>query len=184
MFSFFQKNKATQGKETATDSKQDIFQKLPNLKENIKTGLFIPASYNISKEELYILQFLNNELGTMEPNQLSVSGISLHETPYFIEVRAFFRNTLTMPFKVASVKLALTTSNKDIIAQHTFDLSYLGLIEPEKSIYVILHFPVETIRLKQFDPDNFSLFFDNSGEQYLDFENQKSIAAPRIKQLE
>jgi len=165
MLPFFQKNKTPL--EIAVDEKGVLPQKLSNLKnKTIKTDLFIPSSYTISKEYYYILQFLNNELTPMTVNHLDVCGISLKQTPYLIEVRAFFRNTLSDPFKVKNIKLELTTNDKEIIAEHSFDLSYLGIIKPQKSIYVIIHFPSESIKLQQFDLNNFSIYIDTIEKSY------------------
>uniref|UniRef100_UPI002612EE95 SLAP domain-containing protein n=1 Tax=uncultured Anoxybacillus sp. TaxID=263860 RepID=UPI002612EE95 len=75
MLAFFKRKK--QGEDSTIDASQLLQQQYEQKEERVKTQLSLHPHMQISTEQKYYFQFLNNELPPLKPNQLSLSGIEL-----------------------------------------------------------------------------------------------------------
>jgi accessory Sec system S-layer assembly protein len=140
-------------------------------KTEVKTELSIHPLWNISKEQYYVFRFLNNELPTLKPNQLSLSGIQWEERPEGLAVTAFIRNALDKPIQLEKVPLILLDANRHVVAKHTFNLHDAGEIPAESSRPWTFVFPKETLLTNQLQKEGWTLAFDVSPKHHqLDLE--------------
>ncbi|MED0660837.1 accessory Sec system S-layer assembly protein [Bacillus smithii] len=137
----------------------------------VKTELSIHPLWNVSKEQYYVFRFLNNELPTLKPNQLSLSGIQWEETSEGLSVTAFIRNSLKKPIQLEEVPLILLDENREVVAKHTFNLHDAGEIPAESSRPWTFVFPKESLLKDHLQKEGWTLAFDLSTKQHqLDLE--------------
>lgn len=193
MFNFFSKktkeNMKKDGLDNTVDSSAivsdtDIKQQDPN--KEVHTQIYYHPSWNVKNEQRYVLNFLNNDLKPLRPNQLSLSGIELFQTPKAIGVSAFVRNSLPKAITFGELPLILLDENKEVIAKQVFDGSELGEIPAESSMPWLFSFPKETIKKKQFSNKNWTLAFDLTAKHRLDLAEswEKSLPKEQKEKLE
>ena len=169
MLNFFSKKTKQDLKKDGLDSTvdsnaivsgSDTEEQDPN--REVHTQIYYHPSWRIDNEQKYVLNFLNNDLAPLKPNQLSLSGIELFQMPKVLVVSAFVRNSLPKAITLGELPLILLDENKDIIAKHVFDGSELGEIPAESSMPWHFAFPIETVQKKEFSHENWTLAFDLS----------------------
>ena len=97
MFEFFKRDKnkiAKDGDDYTVDSMDLLGEQTETTGKEVKTNLYLPPQANISQEEKYYYQFLNNELPLLKENQISLSGIEVKTEDGKVLVKAFLRNSL------------------------------------------------------------------------------------------
>ena len=97
MFEFFKRDKnkiAKDGDDYTVDSMDLLGEQTETTGKEVKTSLYLPPQANISQEEKYYYQFLNNELPLLKENQISLSGIEVKTEDGKVLVKAFLRNSL------------------------------------------------------------------------------------------
>ncbi|WP_102273656.1 accessory Sec system S-layer assembly protein [Cytobacillus massiliigabonensis] len=139
MFPFWRrnKNKKIVTKESVVSSK-DLTGKADAASAETEVSpviSFHPDWNQITDEDRYVFQFLNNELPPLKPSQLSLSGIDHQIEPNngSLIVSAFLRNSLNQPFTLKETALILLNEKGEKVARKTFDLSELGQLEPRTS---------------------------------------------------
>ena len=130
MFEFFKRDKnkiAKDGDDYTVDSMDLLGEQTETTGKEVKTHLYLPPQANISQEEKYYYQFLNNELPLLKENQISLSGIEVKTENGKVLVKAFLRNSL--PKAIAfqeSLPLLLLGPEGEPLARQVFDLTVLG----------------------------------------------------------
>lgn len=135
MLSFFRKGKPKQdGLDTVVDS-SELFETetTPATGRDIRPELSIHPAWNISVEERYYYQFVNNEQQPLKENQISLSGIELKQMEQGYLVTAFVRNSLPKAVTFSKTPLLLIGPSGEVLARKTFDLSTLGELPPHSS---------------------------------------------------
>lgn len=170
---------------SAIVSNTDTSQQDPN--REVHTQIYYHPSWNIDNEQRYVLNFLNNDLPSLKPNQLSLSGIELFQMPKDIIVSAFVRSSLPKEITIGELPLILLDENKEIIAKRVFDGSELGKIPAESSMPWYFSFPKETLKKKDFSNKNWTLAFDLSYSKHrldLDENWEKSLPQKEKEKLQ
>ncbi|QSB49416.1 accessory Sec system S-layer assembly protein [Parageobacillus toebii] len=156
--------------------------------EEVKTELSFHPSWNVSVEERYYYQFLNNEQRPLKENQISLSGIDIKQVPQGYVVTAFVRNSLSRPIKFEPTPLVLLGPNNEVLARKVFDLSELGEIPPRSSRPWKFLFEQETIRASETPLVDWKLAFElpKQKRHSLDLEEswEKSLAAEDKEKLQ
>lgn len=140
MLSFFKKNSGDkpklEGEESTVSSKDLLSGEVADSETSEETEIFTDLSFhpswNISKEDLYSFQFLNQECPPLKQNQLSLSGISVMPENEGVRVTAFVRNSLAKAIKLEETTLVLLGLKDETLGRKAFQLSELGEI-PAKS---------------------------------------------------
>jgi accessory Sec system S-layer assembly protein len=136
MLSFFNKSKNNpqkQGEDSTVSSQELLNEEAQTQDEEIRTVLSIHPSMNISTEQQYVLRFLNNELPALKPNQISLSGIELHQENGKAVIAAFVRNSLSKGVTFKKTPLLLLGPDEKVLGRKEFDLSELDELPPESS---------------------------------------------------
>lgn len=138
MLPFFKRDKDDKpelaGQESTVSSEDLLNESTASDDESIQTELSIHPDWKLPKEDVYAFQFLNLECAPLKPNQLSLSGISLHkESDTLFRVTAFVRNSLDKAISLEDVTLVLLDENGKLLGRKTFDLRDLGTIPPRSS---------------------------------------------------
>ncbi|WP_223634354.1 accessory Sec system S-layer assembly protein [Planococcus sp. 4-30] len=197
IFSFFNKTDKT-GKDSIVSSTElgEVSDTNPSEAEDVTPALSISESWEISKEQEYVLKFLSNDLPPLQPNQLSLAGIDIEADPYTDDwnVQAFFRSSLDRPITMEKAELVLQDADKETIASQEFDLSELGSIPPLSNRPWIFKFKKDALQVSEIPAAGWSLAFnvqslvphavdlDASWEEALT-DKQKSGLAELVKKL-
>lgn len=191
LFPFFRKKERT-GVGSALNS-SDLLNEVgesPADEESVKPALFLPAEWNIGKEQEYVLRFLSNELPSLKPNQISLDGISVNASSQskVWNVEAFVRSSVNQPINLGTAELLLLDNKENISASHEFDLSKIGEIPANSNIPWIFEFPESSITGDVIPADGWKLAFDvmslqthsldleNDWKEKLSVEDQKKLA--------
>jgi len=94
----------------------------------VYTTLMFHEEWQPSTQEKYVLQFHHQQLPSLKPNQISISGIRLMRFEEDVLVEAFIRNTLSKSVRFDMVDLVLLDEAGQPIAKGSFDLSEMGEI--------------------------------------------------------
>ena len=94
----------------------------------VYTTLVFHESQDFSTPETYVLRFHHQQLPSLKPNQISISGIRLTRFEEDVIIDAFIRNTLDRAVRFEMVDLLLIDENSKPLAKKTFDLSEMGEI--------------------------------------------------------
>ncbi|PAQ13007.1 accessory Sec system S-layer assembly protein [Bacillaceae bacterium SAOS 7] len=113
--------------------------------EEVETPLSIHPAATISKEQMYVLRFLNNELPLLKANQLSLSGIEWEEQPEGLAVSAFVRNSVDKDLQLGEVSLLLINEQKQVKAKHLFNMKEVGSLPAKSSRPWTFTFPAKTL---------------------------------------
>lgn len=173
MLSFFRKKNTavqTEGKESAVaaaDLIQDTEENVSE-EEEVSTTLSLHPSWSLSTEQGYVYRFLNNELEPLKPNQISLSGIELHQENGKLIAIAFVRNSLNKAITFQEVALLLLDNDKQVIARHEFDMKELGELPGRSSRPWQFIFPAESIVKKDYSTDGWSIAFEIKPKHKLD----------------
>lgn len=190
MLSIFQRKNKEQVKKSGLDSSvsaNELFDESEiSDEEEVHTGLSVHPNWNIPQEQMYVLQFLNNDLDPLKPNQISLAGVELRQVHAGLEATAFVRNSLAKGIKFEKVNLLLLDATKEVIARHEFDLSEMGEIPGTSSRPWSFLFPSSSIEKDQFNTEDWTIAFELKKNHALDLHDswEKSIAAEDKEQLE
>ncbi|MGE7121279.1 accessory Sec system S-layer assembly protein [Peribacillus sp. NPDC046944] len=99
-----------------------------NAEDAIYTTLVFHDDSDFSKQEKYVYQFHHQQLPSLKPNQISISGVKLSRFEEEVVVMAFIRNTLDKAVRFEVVDLLLLDENGQALAKKSFDLSEMGEI--------------------------------------------------------
>lgn len=191
LFNFFKKteakakNKAIESYELLANHKVDKKKST----EDIDTPLSLAEDWEISQEQLYVFQFLSNDLEPLKHNQLSISGIDLeHDLKGNTVVKAFVRQTLDEAIELGEVELLLLDEKGELIASQRFDLSELGTLPPRTARPWVFVFDQENVEVDEVPEENWTIAFnvesmmphrldlDEAWEKALSQEQKDSLA--------
>jgi accessory Sec system S-layer assembly protein len=139
MLSFLKrKNKKIEklGADSVVNSNELLGEKdenVPSDEEMVSTTLSFHPNMQISAEDSYYFQFLHNQLPTLKPNQLALSGVELKQVGELWVVVAFVRNSLTKGIQLTPTSLSLLGPNGEKLGSKVFDLGELGGLPPKTS---------------------------------------------------
>jgi accessory Sec system S-layer assembly protein len=170
MLPFFKRKNKGQVTKTGLDSSvssEDLLNITEDsYSEEVETSLSFHPGWNLSKEQEYVFRFLNNDLTSLKPNQISLAGVELEREGNTLQVTAFVRNSLSKPIKLGEVELLLLNNEKKTIAQKQFDLSLLDKIPARSSRPWMFTFEKETVVSDlNLEEDGWSIAFNVSSLQ-------------------
>lgn len=173
MFPFFRKKQTeldqlkNEGRESAVQSSEITGTDAGESSQKVETELSLHPAFQISKEQMYVLRFLNNELPPLKANQLALAGIEWAEQPDGLAVTAFVRNSVNNGVKLTSIPLLLINEKEEVKARHYFDLSGLGEIPAASSRPWTFVFPPASVDQQvELGRENWTLAFDLSVEEH------------------
>lgn len=139
MLSFFRRNQYKEeelkrtGKDSSVAANKIDNQSDEETETSIQPILSIHPSWTLTKEQIYVYQFLNNDCPPLKKNQLGISGIEWEREDGKIRVSAFIRNSSAKPLKLGEHTLVMFDKNKRPLAKRKFHLGVLGELQPESS---------------------------------------------------
>ncbi len=104
-----------------------------SISEDVEPVLSLHPNWDITQEQRYVYQFLNNDCPPMKRNQLGISGIEWNQDTDGIRVSAFIRNSSGETIDLAEQTLVMFDTEDRPLARKAFNLSEMGQIEPESS---------------------------------------------------
>lgn len=183
MLSFFKKNKndiKKQGADTSIHSKELLGVEDKQSEQLVKTSLSFHPLMNVSEEEQYYFQFLNNELTPLKKNQISISGIDLKMDEDKLFVTAFIRNSLSKGIKFEKdVPLLLLGPDGSLLARQTFDFTKLGELPAESSRPWQFTFEKSQLVTEEIPTVDWKLAFELKQPHRLDLEESWEKALPQ-----
>jgi accessory Sec system S-layer assembly protein len=184
MLSFFKwksKKPKKQGLDSTVESKDVTATEETTVKEEVvQTRLSIHPDWNLTEEDKYVYQFLNNDCEPLKPNQLSLSGLELRheaETGRVI-VNALVRSSLNRPIKLEEMTLVLLGPEKELLAKKRFDLSELGELPPASSRPWNFVFEPSTVKAAELPESGWTLAFQLKPAHKMDLEESWEQALP------
>lgn len=163
LFNFFKKtevkakNKAIESYELLAKHKTDK----KKSSKDIDTPLSLAEDWDISQEQLYVFQFLSNDLEPLKQNQLSISGIDLEQDEQGnTVVKAFVRQTLDEAIELGEVELLLLDEKGELIASQRFDLSELGTLPARTARPWVFVFNKENVEVDEVPEENWTIAFN------------------------
>ncbi len=191
LFNFFKKTEA-KAKNKAIESYELLANHKANQKkstEEVDTPLSLAEDWDISQEQLYVFQFLSNDLEPLKQNQLSISGIDLEQDEQGnTVVKAFVRQTLDEAIELGEVELLLLDEKGELIASQSFDLSELGTLPARTARPWVFVFNKENVEVDEVPEENWTIAFnvesmmphrldlDEAWEKALSQEQKDSLA--------
>ncbi|WP_456277572.1 accessory Sec system S-layer assembly protein [Bacillus sp. AK128] len=186
---FNRKNKKPQGKEAIVDSK-DLLEGegVESSDLDVYTELSYHPAIEMTTEEKYYYQFLNNELPPLKENQLSLSGIELKKLDNGYAINAFVRNTLNKTIKLQSMHLLLIDADGKQLGRKEFDLSLLEELPPRSSRPWYFVFEDQYLTEKDIPATGWKLAFELKRAHSLDLadswkENLSSEEQEKLEKL-
>lgn len=160
-FPFFNKTKKT-GKDSTVQSNELLNDDAASLTtEDVQTTLSYHPSWTVPKEQQYVFSFLSNELDTLKPNQISLSGIDIDESKKGDWlVKAFFRSSLSQPVTMGPAELLLLSANDEVLAAKEFDLAELGEIPARSDRPWVFTFEKTVQREEQVPSEGWKIAFN------------------------
>jgi accessory Sec system S-layer assembly protein len=174
MLSFFRKKNEKiekTGGESIVNSNDLLGDKneVPNDIEVLTSLSFHPEA-QVSTEERYYFQFLNNELPPLKENQISLSGIEIRSEEQEWQVVAFVRNSLSRPVKFERIPILLIGPNGEKIGRKIFPMDDLGEIPPKSSRPWIFAFRLSELYLTEIPEKGWKLAFELTSKNRLDLD--------------
>lgn len=174
MLSFFRKKNEKiekTGGESIVNSNDLLGDKneVPNDIEVLTSLSFHPEA-QVSTEERYYFQFLNNELPPLKENQISLSGIEIRSEEQEWQVVAFVRNSLSRPVKFERIPILLIGPNGEKIGRKIFPMDDLGEIPPKSSRPWIFTFQLSELNLTEIPEKGWKLAFELTSKNRLDLD--------------
>ena len=184
LFSYFKKTDKV-GKDSVINTSESA----PTSHTQVATSLSLHPSWNVSKEEMYIFNYLANELTPLKPNQLSLSAISIEEDQHSTNwyVKAFFRSSLDRPVELGLIDLVILNERNERIASHTYDFKDVGVIPAKSARPWVFTFPKHAIEKNEIPSEGWQLTFntvtlrghkldlDASWKSHLPLEQQQQL---------
>ncbi|WP_075982982.1 accessory Sec system S-layer assembly protein [Bacillus massilinigeriensis] len=99
--------------------------------ETVETTLIFHPDLFMTPQEKYVYRYHHLRLPKLKENQISISGLKLHEHEGNLFVIAFLRNTLPKSVHFESVDLIILNKEKQPIAKQTFDMDDLIDLAPK-----------------------------------------------------
>lgn len=194
MLSFFKRKGKTDtdlkndGRESAISAGDITGDAAASNEEEVTTALSLHPSTTVPKEQMYVLQFLNNELPPLKRNQLSLSGIEWTQQATGLAVSAFVRNTVEKDISLGNISLLLLNEKNELKARHTFQLSELGILPADSSRPWTFMFPSASVNEQvELGKENWSIAFDLTSQKHkldLDPKWEESLPASEKEKLE
>lgn len=102
--------------------------------DGVLTKLELHPSQNYSTPQTYVLKFHHEQLPSLKPNQLSISGIRLVQLKEKSVIEAFIRNTLVYPVQLPILDLVILNKDETSLAKKSFDMTEMGAISARSSM--------------------------------------------------
>ncbi|MGG3449191.1 accessory Sec system S-layer assembly protein [Domibacillus aminovorans] len=194
MLSFFKRKEKpdtdlkNDGRENAISAGEITGDAAASSEEEVTTALSLHPSITVPKEQMYVLQFLNNELPALKRNQLSLSGIEWTKQSTGLAVSAFVRNTVEKEISLEDVSLLLLNEKNELKARHTFQLNELGALPADSSRPWTFVFPSASVNEQvALGKENWLIAFDLMSRKHkldLDPKWEESLPTSEKEKLE
>lgn len=182
MFSFFKRNKKEKIEKQGTDSvipAKDLLDEEAAVEEQeVYTELSIHPSMTVPQETQYVLRFLNNELPSLKPNQVSLAGIELRAEEDQLIVSAFVRNSVNKGIRLAESAILLLGPNGEHLARKVFNLAELGEIPAKSSRPWHFNFHLSDVLSADIPAEGWKLAFEIKAPHRLDLDQSWESALP------
>lgn len=196
MLPFFnKKNNETpklEGAESSVSS-EDILSEETTISSDdadVETTLSFHPSWNLTKEDIYSFQFLNNECPPLKPNQLSLSGITLMKDGDDYRVTAFVRHSLDKTISLGETTILLVDENDKVLGRKRFQLAELGDLPAKSSRPWNFYFTSKDLFTSNLPAEGWKLAFQVEAavpeKHTLDLEDswKKALSSANKKQLQ
>lgn len=151
--------------------------------KEIKPKLSFHPSMEITPEDKYYFQYLNNELAPLKENQLSISGVDLKLSKNGVKIAAIIRNSVAKPIVLPQIPLLFLDKDGKVLGRKVFDLSQLGEIPAESSRPWFFDFGNEEAAIEEAPEKGWQLAFELKAPHSLDLEESWRQALP-VKEQE
>lgn len=147
----------------------------------VYTTLMFHEKEEYDKADTYVLRFHHQQLPSLKPNQISLSGIRLIRFEEDVIVEAFIRNTLSRPVRFEMLDLVLLSEDGQILAKGSFDLSDMGELPALSAMPWRFYFEEEELLTENTNipDDGWKIAFELKSSQ----EHQLDLAPNWDKQL-
>ncbi|MFJ7745066.1 accessory Sec system S-layer assembly protein [Peribacillus sp. NPDC097295] len=145
-------SKSGKAKEKTKINTATAEESISHAEDAVYTTLVFHDESDFSKQEKYVYQFHHQQLPSLKPNQISISGVKLSRFEEEVMIMAFIRNTLDKAVRFEVVDLLLLNENGQALAKKSFDLSEMGEIPAVSCMPWSFLFEEEDIMAKI--PDN------------------------------
>ena len=162
LFSIFNKTKKT-GADSTVQSNELLNGNANDSSENlVQTSLSYHPEWDVPKEQQYVFSFLSNELQSLKPNQISLSGIDIDVNERSGEwlVKAFFRSSLKKQIKMGKVELLILSEDGNVLAAKEFNLEELGEIPALSDRPWVFAFEKATHKVSEKPVDGWKIAFN------------------------
>lgn len=126
----------------------------------VTTSLVFHPSQNYSVSQTYVLKYHHEQLPSLKPNQISISGIRLTKSEEQILIEAFIRNTLEQPVSFPTLDLIILDKNGSSLGRKSFDVSAMGNIPARSSIPWKFEFEKDVLLIENISNDDWTLAFE------------------------
>ena len=155
----------------------------------VQTKLVFHEEWQPSTQEKYVLMFRHQQLSTLKPNQLSISGIRLTRFEEDILVEAFIRNTLSQAVQFDMVDLVLLDEEGQPIVKGSFDLSEMGELPALSCVPWRFFFEEESLLTDTIPEEGWTIAFElksQAAEHQLDLEPnwKEQLSEAQIEHLQ
>lgn len=128
--------------------------------EGVYTSLVFHPSQSYSTPQTYVLKFHHEQLPSLKPNQISISGIRLIPLKEKSVIEAFIRNTLEQPMQFAMLDLVVLDEAGQTLAKKSFDMSEMGPIPAKSSMPWKFMFEKENLVVDEIPNDGWNIAFE------------------------
>lgn len=128
--------------------------------DGVYTKLVFHPSQNYSTPQTYVLKFHHEQLPSLKPNQISISGIRLNRLKEKTVVEAFVRNTLEQPVQFPSLDLIVLDGVGQALAKKTFDMSEMGAIPALSSMPWKFPFEKDSLLVDDIPDEGWKIAFE------------------------
>ncbi|MFJ8064801.1 accessory Sec system S-layer assembly protein [Psychrobacillus sp. NPDC096426] len=128
--------------------------------DGVYTKLLFHPSQNYSTAQTYVLKFHHEQLPSLKPNQISISGIRLIQLKEKSVIEAFIRNTLDQPVQFPNLDLIVLDEAGQALAKKSFDMSIMEAIPALSSMPWKFPFEKENILVDQIPEDGWKIAFE------------------------
>ncbi|RID84757.1 accessory Sec system S-layer assembly protein [Peribacillus asahii] len=155
----------------------------------VQTNLVFHEEWQPSTQEKYVLMFRHQQLPTLKPNQLSISGIRLTRFEEDILVEAFIRNALSRAVEFDMVDLVLLDEEGQPIVKGSFDLSEMGEMPALSCVPWRFFFEEESLLTDTIPEEGWTIAFElksQAAEHQLDLEPnwKEQLSEAQIEHLQ
>jgi len=128
--------------------------------DGVYTNLVFHPSQNYSTPQTYVLKFHHEQLPSLKPNQISISGIRFIKLKDRNVIEAFIRNTLEQPVQFSVLDLIVLDPTEKAFAKKSFDMSSMGSIPALSSMPWKFEFDHASLLTEEIPEEGWKIAFE------------------------